>query len=133
MLAVSTNDNGIKILANTDGIRLLQRVKCRSTDASRIASAAIIKVILLFFKLVLLMNFLSLSLYINGYLICALMLMKCFILLQPPAMGAFGASNATVEASVVDQAAPVSSTVACVSSFLSTKWNQDTLWSTYIY
>ncbi|KAL8094642.1 hypothetical protein AgCh_036252 [Apium graveolens] len=43
LLAVSTNDNGIKILANTDGIRLLRSVERRSFDASRISSAAIVK------------------------------------------------------------------------------------------
>ena len=40
LLAISTNDNGIKILANTDGIRLLSR----SFDASRVGSAAVVKV-----------------------------------------------------------------------------------------
>ena len=44
LLAVSTNDNGLKILANADGIRLLRTVESRSFDASRIASAAIVKV-----------------------------------------------------------------------------------------
>ncbi|XP_017258948.1 topless-related protein 4 isoform X1 [Daucus carota subsp. sativus] len=43
LLAVSTNDNGLKILANADGIRLLRTVESRSFDASRIASAAIVK------------------------------------------------------------------------------------------
>ncbi|KAK1389417.1 WUS-interacting protein 2 [Heracleum sosnowskyi] len=43
LLAVSTNDNGIKILANTDGMRLLRTVERRSFDASRISSAAIVK------------------------------------------------------------------------------------------
>ncbi|XP_061996377.1 topless-related protein 4-like [Rosa rugosa] len=38
LLAVSTNDNGIKILANSDGIRLL-----RTVDASRAASVAVVK------------------------------------------------------------------------------------------
>lgn len=45
MLAVSTNDNGIKILANADGIRLLKTVERQSLDAaSRISSTAIVKV-----------------------------------------------------------------------------------------
>ncbi|KAH9761710.1 Topless-related protein 4 [Citrus sinensis] len=43
LLAVSTNDNGIKILANADGIRLLRTVESRTFDASRVASAAIVK------------------------------------------------------------------------------------------
>ncbi|KAJ7956726.1 Topless-related protein [Quillaja saponaria] len=38
LLAVSTNDNGIKILANADGIRLLRTVENRTFDASRVAS-----------------------------------------------------------------------------------------------
>ncbi|XP_047329931.1 topless-related protein 4-like [Impatiens glandulifera] len=42
-LAVSTNDNGIKILANSDGIRILRTVESRSFDPSRIGSAAIVK------------------------------------------------------------------------------------------
>lgn len=44
LLAVSTNDNGVKILANADGIRLLRTVENRTYDASRVASAAIVKV-----------------------------------------------------------------------------------------
>ncbi|XP_057485979.1 topless-related protein 4-like isoform X2 [Actinidia eriantha] len=43
LLAISTNDNGIKILANTDGIRLLRTVESRSFDASRGGSAAVVK------------------------------------------------------------------------------------------
>ncbi|KAM7508215.1 hypothetical protein LguiA_018668 [Lonicera macranthoides] len=43
LLAVSTNENGIKILANSDGIRLLRTVENRSFDASRVASAAVVK------------------------------------------------------------------------------------------
>ncbi|KAL6223866.1 hypothetical protein ACLB2K_002723 [Fragaria x ananassa] len=43
LLAVSTNDNGIKILANSDGIRLLRTVECRTYDASRAASVAVLK------------------------------------------------------------------------------------------
>ncbi|TQD69114.1 hypothetical protein C1H46_045353 [Malus baccata] len=44
LLAASTNDNGIKILANSDGIRLLRTVESRTLDASRAASAAAVKV-----------------------------------------------------------------------------------------
>lgn len=36
LLAVSTSDNGIKILANADGLRLLQRYENRSLDSSRV-------------------------------------------------------------------------------------------------
>ncbi|KAJ7978950.1 Topless-related protein [Quillaja saponaria] len=43
LLAVSTNENGIKILANGDGIRLLRTVENRTFDASRVASAAFVK------------------------------------------------------------------------------------------
>ncbi|GAV82484.1 WD40 domain-containing protein [Cephalotus follicularis] len=43
LLAVSTNDNGIKILANAEGIRLLRTVENRTFDASRVASAATVK------------------------------------------------------------------------------------------
>ncbi|XP_062148973.1 topless-related protein 4-like isoform X2 [Alnus glutinosa] len=44
LLAVSTNDNGVKILANADGIRMLRTVENRTFDASRVASAAAVKV-----------------------------------------------------------------------------------------
>lgn len=44
LLAVSTNDNGIKILANTDGNRVLRMADSRSFDASRVSSAAVVKV-----------------------------------------------------------------------------------------
>ncbi|KAJ9688701.1 hypothetical protein PVL29_014377 [Vitis rotundifolia] len=43
LLAVSTNENGIKILANQEGIRLLRTMENRSFDASRVASAAVVK------------------------------------------------------------------------------------------
>lgn len=44
LLAVSANDNGVKILANSDGIRLLRTIENRTFDASRVASAAVVKV-----------------------------------------------------------------------------------------
>ncbi|XP_062078108.1 topless-related protein 4-like isoform X2 [Humulus lupulus] len=43
LLAVSTNDNGVKILANSDGFRLLRSMENRTFDASRVASAAVVK------------------------------------------------------------------------------------------
>ncbi|XAR66873.1 hypothetical protein NMG60_11013241 [Bertholletia excelsa] len=43
LLAVSTSENGIKILANTEGVRLLRTVEGRSLDASRVGSAAVVK------------------------------------------------------------------------------------------
>ncbi|XVF48064.1 hypothetical protein PTKIN_Ptkin03bG0160700 [Pterospermum kingtungense] len=43
LLAVSTDDNGVKVLANSDGIRLLRTVENRSLDAARLAPAAIVK------------------------------------------------------------------------------------------
>ncbi|XP_021616763.1 topless-related protein 4 isoform X2 [Manihot esculenta] len=43
LLAVSTNDNSIKILANPDGVRLLRTVENRTFDASRAASASVVK------------------------------------------------------------------------------------------
>jgi WD40 repeat protein len=43
LLAVSTNENGIKVLANSDGIRLLRSVENRSFDASRSASVTAVK------------------------------------------------------------------------------------------
>ncbi|CAN6449923.1 unnamed protein product [Victoria cruziana] len=43
LLAVSTSDNGFKILANADGVRLLRTFENRSFDASRVASEAMVK------------------------------------------------------------------------------------------
>ncbi|CAL0330486.1 unnamed protein product [Lupinus luteus] len=43
LLAVSTNDSAVKILANAEGIRLLRTVESRTFDASRAASAAVVK------------------------------------------------------------------------------------------
>jgi WD40 repeat protein len=43
LLAVSTLDNGIKILANADGLRLLRTLENRSFDASRNASETVTK------------------------------------------------------------------------------------------
>lgn len=45
LLAVSTSDTGIKILANADGVRLLRSMENRPFDASsRVASASVAKV-----------------------------------------------------------------------------------------
>ncbi|KAM7265097.1 hypothetical protein ACFE04_002780 [Oxalis oulophora] len=43
LLAVSTNDNGIKILANADGVRFLKTVENRAFDASKANSPAVVK------------------------------------------------------------------------------------------
>ncbi|XWS16473.1 hypothetical protein CRYUN_Cryun34aG0091000 [Craigia yunnanensis] len=43
ILAVSTNDNGIKILVNADGTRLLRSIENCALDASRAASVAVEK------------------------------------------------------------------------------------------
>ncbi|GAB2210577.1 hypothetical protein Drorol1_Dr00015845, partial [Drosera rotundifolia] len=43
LLAVSTNENGVKILANADGLRQLRSAENRPFDASRVAPAAIVK------------------------------------------------------------------------------------------
>ncbi|XP_020110351.1 protein TPR3 isoform X1 [Ananas comosus] len=43
LLAVSTHDNGIKILANADGLRLLRSLENRSFDASRVVSESMTK------------------------------------------------------------------------------------------
>ncbi|XP_039027675.1 topless-related protein 4-like isoform X2 [Hibiscus syriacus] len=43
LLAVSTDDNRVKILANSDGVRLLRTVENRSFDASRVAPPAVVK------------------------------------------------------------------------------------------
>lgn len=43
LLAVSTSDNGFKILASADGVRLLRSIENRALDASRVASAAAAK------------------------------------------------------------------------------------------
>ncbi|KAD3067862.1 hypothetical protein E3N88_35742 [Mikania micrantha] len=43
LLAVSTNDNGIKILANSDGVKVLRAMENRSVDASRVASSSAVK------------------------------------------------------------------------------------------
>ena len=48
MLVVSTSEIGIKILANADGVRLLHSIENQAVDASRVAPAAIAKVLLSF-------------------------------------------------------------------------------------
>jgi hypothetical protein len=50
-LAVSTVDNGIKVLANADGVRLLRTLENRSFDASRSASETVTKVVFVTNKL----------------------------------------------------------------------------------
>ncbi|XP_059643467.1 topless-related protein 4-like isoform X2 [Cornus florida] len=43
LLAVSTSENSIKILANADGVRLVRSVENRALDASKIASGNVVK------------------------------------------------------------------------------------------
>uniref|UniRef100_A0A7N2LIF0 Uncharacterized protein n=1 Tax=Quercus lobata TaxID=97700 RepID=A0A7N2LIF0_QUELO len=43
MLVVSTSENGIKILANADGVQLLHSIENQAVDTSRVAPAAIAK------------------------------------------------------------------------------------------
>ena len=41
---MSTSDNGIKVLANADGIRLVRSIESRTLDSSRVASGSMVKV-----------------------------------------------------------------------------------------
>lgn len=50
LLAVSANENAIKIMATNDGLRLLRTFESRSFDASRVASEAASKVSVLNFR-----------------------------------------------------------------------------------
>ncbi|GAV85799.1 LOW QUALITY PROTEIN: WD40 domain-containing protein [Cephalotus follicularis] len=43
LLAVSTSENGIKILATADGVRLLRSIENRALDASGVASGTVVK------------------------------------------------------------------------------------------
>ncbi|XP_028071518.1 topless-related protein 4-like [Camellia sinensis] len=43
LLAISTSENGVKILANSDGVRLLHSIESRALDASRMASESAAK------------------------------------------------------------------------------------------
>ncbi|KAL8158733.1 hypothetical protein V2J09_000270, partial [Rumex salicifolius] len=43
LLAVSTNDNGVRVLANADGFRLLRNVESHPFDPSKVASASVVK------------------------------------------------------------------------------------------
>lgn len=43
LLAVSTSENGVKILANSDGVRLLRSIESRALDAARMASESAAK------------------------------------------------------------------------------------------
>ena len=44
LLAVSTSENGVKILANGDGVRLMHSLESRALDTSRIFSGTAAKV-----------------------------------------------------------------------------------------
>lgn len=45
-MAVSTSENGVKILANADGVRLIRAIESRALDPSRIPPGAVAKVYL---------------------------------------------------------------------------------------
>lgn len=47
LLAVTTSDNGIKVLANTDGQRMLRMLESRAFEGSRALSDVNVKVILI--------------------------------------------------------------------------------------
>lgn len=47
LLAVTTSDNGIKVLANTDGQRMLRMLESRAFEGSRAFSDVNVKVLLL--------------------------------------------------------------------------------------
>ena len=47
-VAVSTSENGIKILANADGVWLVRCIENQAVDTSRVATATIEKVLLSF-------------------------------------------------------------------------------------
>ena len=49
MLVVSTSQNGIKILANADGVRLLHSIENQAVDTSKVSPATIAKVLLSFY------------------------------------------------------------------------------------
>ena len=98
LLAVSTNENCIKILANQEGIRLLRTMENRSFDASRVASAAVVKV----------NKFLNLKDLLQN------MLLKCVFDIQAPAIGTFPPANPAVGTSIGDRAAPVAAMVGMV-------------------
>ena len=98
LLAVSTNENGIKILANQEGIRLLRTMENRTFDASRVASAAVVKV----------NEFLHLKDMLRHRLL------KCMFDMQAPAMGTFPPANPVVGTSIGDRAAPVTAMVGMV-------------------
>lgn len=47
LLALTTSDNGIKVLANTDGQRMLRMLESRAFDGSRALSEVNVKVVFL--------------------------------------------------------------------------------------
>lgn len=104
MLAVSTNDNGFKILASTDGMRLLRTVENHTFDSSRVSLAAVVKVLDIF----------NLSILLS-WVHC----FKFFILLQVPPIGTFNSANTSTGASFADRPAPVPAMVGIVSVFIS--------------
>ena len=65
LLAVSTDDNGVKILATPDGIRFLRTVENRSFDASRVAPATIVKV-----KALYMYTYIQLYIHLCIYIFC---------------------------------------------------------------
>lgn len=107
LLAVSTNDNGVKILANTDGIRLLRTVENRAFDASRVASTAVVKV----------QKF-------NLSRSCSNMFLNA-LYLQHPAIGTFGSPNIAGGTNIGDQAAPGVAIVGLVGFGSSIMGNPD--------
>lgn len=88
MLAVSTSGNGIKILANADGVRLFRSIESRAGDSSRVPSATVAKV-LLFFQL----------LYELQLCTC---LLNAFFNFQGPIMSSFAGSGSTHGTNIVD-------------------------------
>uniref|UniRef100_A0A7N0U0Z2 CTLH domain-containing protein n=2 Tax=Kalanchoe fedtschenkoi TaxID=63787 RepID=A0A7N0U0Z2_KALFE len=82
LLAVSTNDNGIKVLANGDGMRLLRAMENRMVDPSRAASMA-------------------------AAAAAAAAKAQAQAQAQVPNLGNYGVVNAVVGSSIGDRTAPV--------------------------
>lgn len=97
MLAVTTSDSGIKVLANSDGQRMLRMLESRAFDGARGLSEVNVKVI---FSAFLLLDFLIVCLLYFGFnlsygtFFCSLLLLVHWVpllvilLLYPPYLSA---------------------------------------------
>lgn len=112
-MAVSTSENGVKILGNAEGLRLVRTVDNRALDPSRV-SGFVAKVNRNLIQTFIRWLYADHDFYLTS------------IIWQSPVIGAYGASSlsAATNIGVLERGAPVTAIVPLVSTDISVIWRR---------